>query len=60
MLEIEPAVHLRLQVSYDELILTGLLVHPDIESYNIMLQLQIILLSLIEPPKYKDLALVFI
>ena len=60
LLKIDPPIHLRLQIRDQQLRLPRLLEHPHIEGHNVMLQLQIILLPLVEPPKYKDLPFVLV
>lgn len=60
LLKINPPIHLWFQIRYQQLSLPCLLEYPHIEGNNIMLQLQIVLLPLIEPPKNKDLPLVLI
>lgn len=60
LLEIDPPIHLRLQIRDQQLRLPRLLEHPHVKGHNVMLQLQIILLPLVEPPKYKDLPFVLV
>lgn len=60
LLEIDPPVHLLLQIRYQQLCLPSLLECPHVKGHNIMLQLQIVLLPLVEPPKYKDLPFVLV